>query len=274
MCYNKSKYKLVVLSMTKLQISYIWEFCVKKMALFLINVKGRSNRIDMIYHGIANVSAIGCFDNVKYLTAFVAEERKNRICKFLRDEDKIRSLTAELLLRHMLSVIYGTNASEIRFGVDKYGKPYLTGSKLKFNISHSGDYVACAVGDSEMGIDVEKISKEELPEVYNVFAPSEIEIINALPQNMQADLFYRIWTLKESYVKKTGDGLHRPFDSFSFDLTGDSICLKDSGKAGSENAFFNKKLDGRYWYSVCFPSYERIEGIIEYNIFRLIDAFR
>ncbi|WP_164169797.1 4'-phosphopantetheinyl transferase superfamily protein [Ruminococcus flavefaciens] len=69
-----------------------------------------------------------------------------------------------------------------------------------------------------MGIDIEKISRMELPEAYSVFSGSEREMINALPQDIQADMFYRLWTLKESYVKKTGDGLHCPFDSFSFDL--------------------------------------------------------
>lgn len=235
---------------------------------------GGSNRIRMIYHGIVNVSAIDGFENIKFLTDFVSEERKNRISRFLRDEDKIRSLAAEFLLRHMLSTIYGTDTAGIKFDADKYGKPYLIGSELKFNISHSGDYVACAVGDSNIGIDVEKIGKAELPEIYSVFAPSEIEMINALPQDLQADMFYRIWTLKESYVKKTGDGLHRSFDSFSFDLTGERICLKEKEKVDCENAFINKKLDSRYWYSVCFTSDEKIDDIIEYELFRVIDAFR
>ncbi|WP_367112339.1 4'-phosphopantetheinyl transferase superfamily protein, partial [uncultured Ruminococcus sp.] len=84
----------------------------------------------MIYQGIVNVSAINDFDNVNYLTDCVSAERKNRISKFLRDEDKIRSLAAELLLRHMLSTIYGINVAEIMFGADKYGKPYLIGSEL------------------------------------------------------------------------------------------------------------------------------------------------
>ena len=228
----------------------------------------------MIYQGIVNVSAINDFDNVNNLTDCVSAERKNRISKFLRDEDKIRSLAAELLLRHMLSTIYGINVAEIMFGADKYGKPYLIGSELKFNITHSGDYVACAVGDADMGIDIEKISRMELPEVYSVFSGSEREMINALPRDIQADMFYRLWTLKESYVKKTGDGLHCPFDSFSFDLTGDRILLKNSKKTDSENAFFNRKLDGRYWYSVCFPSDERLEDIAEYDLLRVIDAFR
>ena len=43
----------------------------------------------MIYQGIVNVSAINDFDNVKYLTDCVSVERKNRISKFLRDEDKV-----------------------------------------------------------------------------------------------------------------------------------------------------------------------------------------
>lgn len=172
-----------------------------------------------------------------------------------------------------MSTIFGKDTTKLRFGNGKHGKPYLIGSELKFNISHSNAYVACAVGDGEMGIDVEKTSKAELPEIYNFFAPSEIEMINALPQDIQADMFYKIWTLKESYVKKSGDGLYCSFDSFSFDLTGDRICLNENEKTDCESAFISNKLYDNYWYSVCFSSDEELNDMFEYDIFSIIDSF-
>lgn len=228
----------------------------------------------MIYQGIVNIAAVDSFDSVKYLTDYISGERKNRIGKFFRDRDKIRSLVAELLLKHMIGTIYDMDMTRFKFGVEKYGKPYLIDSGLKFNISHSGDYVVCAVGDSETGVDVEKIGKTELPEIYSVFSSSEIIMVKELPPDMQADMFYRIWTLKESYVKKTGDGLHRSFDSFSFELSGKRICMKENDKVDCENAFFNKKLDSRYWYSVCFPSCEQLSDIAEYDVSGIIRTVR
>ena len=36
---------------------------------------------------------------------------------------------------------------------NEYGKPYLESGGLFFNLSHSGEYVACAISDKEIGID-------------------------------------------------------------------------------------------------------------------------
>ena len=83
---------------------------------------------------------------------------------------------------------------------NEYGKPYLENNELYFNISHSGDYTVIAVGDSEIGVDIQKLSYK--PKVIKRFynekekelATNEIE-------------FTKIWTIKEAYVKKIGIGL-------------------------------------------------------------------
>jgi 4'-phosphopantetheinyl transferase len=48
----------------------------------------------------------------------------------------------------------------IRINKNQYGKPYLKEyPNFNFNISHSGEYVLCAVDDKSIGIDVEEEGK-------------------------------------------------------------------------------------------------------------------
>ena len=81
------------------------------------------------------------------------------------------------------------------------GKPYLPG--LDFNLSHSGPWVALAVGEGPVGVDVEWF-RPDLPMekiAARHFTPEERRLADT-PEG-----FLRIWTAKESYLKRLGKGL-------------------------------------------------------------------
>jgi len=83
---------------------------------------------------------------------------------------------------------------------NEYGKPYLAGNPLFFNISHSGEYTACALSDREVGIDIQKNGLKKHA-MRKVCTPEELAVIKT------AEDFTRIWTIKESYAKALGVGL-------------------------------------------------------------------
>lgn len=71
--------------------------------------------------------------------------------------------------------------------------------------------------------------------------------------------FSQIWTLKESYIKMTGEGLSFPLEEVNFRIGG-------QGKGGcniwcSQPAYFSQKQIGEYWVSVC--TRERAEIVWE-----------
>lgn len=128
-------------------------------------------------------------------------------------------LIGEILSRRMIAEELGISIGCIEFEKNKYGKPYLKYFlKLDFNISHSGDFVVCAMDNNPIGIDVEKIKYIEYEKIAKeFFSLSEFDYITKKDSDDCLNKFYEIWTLKESYTKCCGHGLSIPLKSFSMD---------------------------------------------------------
>lgn len=152
-------------------------------------------------------------DNIKdndlsFFINAVSEDRKSRIVKMKSLEDVKRSLLAELLVRRIARDIYGIGNEKISFSVKVYGKPYIKELEdFYFNISHSGEWVVCAVGNQDVGIDIEKIKPLTKDIVCQHFSREENRVMSNLDLTEKKDYFFRLWTLKESYLKTKGLGL-------------------------------------------------------------------
>ena len=63
-------------------------------------------------------------------------------------------------------------------------------------------------------------------------------------------MFFRLWTLKESFVKALGKGILMPFDSFCIDFSGGEISVRQN--ATSQQYFFKEyALCDGFKYAVC-----------------------
>ena len=105
-----------------------------------------------------------------------------------------------------------------RYSYGPSGKPEVSGLPgFRFNVSHSGRWVIVGVADGDIGIDVETVDADRpMPELVelarHVFTPDEQRLL----ASGDPRVFYRLWTLKESYVKYLGLGLSAPLDAFTF----------------------------------------------------------
>jgi 4'-phosphopantetheinyl transferase len=103
-----------------------------------------------------------------------------------------RGLFADLLVRKVLIEEFNLTNEEIHFSIDEYGKPYCEFiNNFHFNVSHSGDWVVCAVDNKPIGIDIEKISKIDLDISKNFFSDKEHE--DLLLSNDPYDYFFTLW---------------------------------------------------------------------------------
>jgi 4'-phosphopantetheinyl transferase len=147
-------------------------------------------------------------------------ERARRIERLAREEDRLRSLAASLLLCEVLG------ASEILYGAQ--GKPYVTGGP-HFSLSHSGGYAMLAVDDEPVGADIEKWIGDDYLALAGVsFHERERAVLERAPS---AKTFFDTWTLKESYVKMLGTGFSIDPKSFYVKIDGDRACTDSDPKA-------------------------------------------
>ena len=133
----------------------------------------------------------------------IPDWRKRYILKYRNAIDRKLSLGAWRLAEEALGK-YGFSADNVI--TDANGKPLCEG--ICFNLSHSGEYVLCAVSETPVGCDIEKAENAPFEITDSIFLPSERKYIaEAQNDEDKTRRFFRLWTMKESYIKMTGEGL-------------------------------------------------------------------
>ena len=212
----------------------------------------------MVFEYVMNIENIS---DIKMITNLnVSQDRLKKASRYRSDVDKIRTIVSEAMVRYAVKKHYGIDDINILY--PRCEKPYIDIPQINFNISHAGEWVVVAVGDCQMGIDVEKISASNLPEIYKYYTKDEILFLESLSNKLeQIEWFYKMWTMKESYVKYTGKGMRCSFD-----------CISIKFLEANEERFKIKslKLDERHWYALCTNKMERcrIKEISIENIYK------
>jgi 4'-phosphopantetheinyl transferase len=158
----------------------------------------------------------------------VSAGKRDRIGRFRRFEDKQRALFGELLVRMEISRSLSIPNGDIEILTGERGKPHLDGHPdFHFNISHAGRYIACAFSGEPVGIDIEVIAQADMKIADRFFAKGEREyIFTRTSESARREAFYRVWTMKEAYIKREGSGLGIPLPSFDvFDAGG--ACFRE-----------------------------------------------
>ena len=151
------------------------------------------------------------------------EERKTKIKKQGIGRRTTASLVGDVLVRLAIKKEYGINLKNINFSHEEKGKPYLSDyPSVHFNVSHSGDVVVCAVSDSPVGVDVEKIREVKENVKKKVCTEEEFEKLK-LSSDEDAE-FIKLWTMKEAVVKKRGSGIAT--SGFKTCLEGENVSSK------------------------------------------------
>ncbi len=193
-----------------------------------------------------------------YMTAFPDTDRSGKRGAEFR--------AGRALLAHGLRELYGlrTETDDLPelLETDENGKPFLKDHpEIAFNITHSGRRAACAFADVPVGVDLEKLSPVRASLVRRVLHPEEQRVLEQYAGEKQipaagADdegykrLFFRYWTLKESYLKMQGTGLRTEPGGICFRIDPDdlsrAVCAQDP-----DVFCFQQMIGNDYVLSVC-----------------------
>ena len=164
---------------------------------------------------IADASPLSSGDAFNKYYNLMPEFRRNKIDRCKLEKDKCLSLCAGILLDRALSDLGKSHLlSTITVGTN--GKPALEDDSIHFNLSHSGNMAMCVVADFPVGCDVQKTAKDNSSIARRFFTEDEIEYVFADENSENVrDRFYRVWVMKEAYVKLSGEGIAKDFKTFS-----------------------------------------------------------
>ena len=135
----------------------------------------------------------------------IPKERVEKAMKFRNMLDRKLSVIAYLLLVYGLKKEYGI-FEELTFGFRENEKPYLRNyPEIFFNISHCKYGVVCAISPKEVGIDIEGI--ESYDDEVAKYISNEEEYNKLIHSKNPRVEFCKLWTVKESVLKFTGEGI-------------------------------------------------------------------
>ncbi len=147
------------------------------------------------------------------LCSLLDNSRIQKLSGIRNRKARMRSIFAGLLLRYaFLQEGYGKDAwQQVEITEEAYGKPYLKEySAFHYSLSHSGEWVACAVDTMPVGIDIQEMKSWRMTLAKRFFHEKEYNRLLALQEfdiNRQTKEFYNMWTAKESAVKWSGRGI-------------------------------------------------------------------
>ncbi len=179
----------------------------------------------------------------------ISDKSQKRILHFRFLEDAKRTLYGEILVRYLACQKLHIKNEDIKIECNLYGKPFLKGYPVfSYNISHAGKWIVCIIANYAVGVDIELVKFINLDIAKRFFAKNEYEMLLLESKDNQQELFYQIWTAKESYIKYIGKGLSIPLNSFNVYKEHLDILKVDM----DENCVIRPiKLSKNYVVSIC-----------------------
>jgi 4'-phosphopantetheinyl transferase len=154
------------------------------------------------------------------VVALLSAEERRQMSNMVSPVIQRQYAAGRALTRLALGARLSMPARRVPVSVDDNGRPCLLARHggaggaapvgIDFNLSHSGDLVALAVGSGlRIGLDIER--EERRPNApalaRRFFSPSECELLDRSDERCYTRRWHRIWTTREAHAKARGIGV-------------------------------------------------------------------
>jgi 4'-phosphopantetheinyl transferase len=174
-----------------------------------------------IYHGALDPKA----NTDAGLEVILSADEKLRASRFHFEKNRNEYVVTRYTLRKLLGGYLNLPPDQLQFLYTQHGKPYISGSPIAFNVSHTHGMAALAFAmQTSVGIDVEAVRTnfraDEIAERF--FSDHERQSLRKYFKEERHAAFFRCWTRKEAYIKARGEGLSHPLAQFDVSLERES----------------------------------------------------
>ena len=182
-----------------------------------------------------------------FFMPYLNKQRTEKVESLRFLPDKIASACVFTLLRCMLET---AGVSDCEFGFSETSKPYLfSRGDVFFSLSHDRKGVCACVSDREVGADIQELFSYEKALAERILSSKELPCFdNGVDKDR---LLTRMWTLKESYSKMTGEGLAAIQNTDFSGATENCFTIGDLTYVAGEK--------GDLFYAVCSTKKEKVE---------------
>ena len=208
-----------------------------------------------------------CYADLESGMSALSENRQQKIRRYMIEDSKILSFCCAFLVRAILQRDFDMKSVQIHVDYLKGGKPVLTdkrGHIIQPHISwsHSKKAVAMAVSREPVGVDIEWIGRYRENIARKNFSKEEWGYLEKSEQKEQE--FYKLWTRKEAFVKRSGEGLRKDLSkipTYTKDMESiiwENYMISVCSDAGVENwNYCIEEWDDIYKYYSVSPNLDR-----------------
>lgn len=151
--------------------------------------------------------------------SYLSTDEQTRAAGYKLAAPRTQFILARGFLRQTLSSYVSAAPESLRFGTTGNEKPVLLNDgPLHFNLSHTANAIALVIAnDRPVGVDVEQVQLRRSMDAIarQQFHPAERADWEAADESHKLNVFYRIWTCKEAYLKGLGRGFAQSLSSFA-----------------------------------------------------------